>query len=834
MKGKISLLLVGLILLSTLSITMNGSANTRTGSISGTVTYSGIHDTAHEVLISAHPSLEDEPGDSVHIHGTGSYSINDLPDGTYYISAFLDIHDKQGGPPNSGEPLGWYDEDNDGHPDSVTVSGNNLTGIDILMKDIDSDYIGGTACYLGGIFSSEGRLEVGLQTEIGQEPEAYQFISLPCDEFVFSNLPPDSYYLYLFYDLNGSGNAPEQGEPFGYYDATGDGNPDQIVFNEGDVITGKDITLGGVHRVDFSATGEGNGSSWEDAFTDLQDALAIAEPGEEIWVAAGIYTPGTNRDDSFALPHGVAIYGGFNGSEAHRYQRNWSANTSVLSGEIGDPQQKNDNVYHVVTATSTTAEPIDERSILDGFTITGGYADYDDGFREKGGGLLNELGNPTLVNLNFINNYAVNHGAAIATLGNPQQLTIANCTFSGNTTGSNGAIFNNQGNIAVYNSSLVGNTGGNAGGIATIGKYDDPSAVITRIHNTILWANNGGQIYVQSDATLEVSYSLIQGGFPDGTGIVTDDPLFVDAGGGDGQYGTWDDDLHLTFNSPAKDAGNNNLIPPDIADSDGDGNMIESISLDFDGGTRIINTQVDIGADEYDEYDDPQAITGLQIAASQPALSGQAITFAARAVDGTHINYTWDFGDGNVEAGPVLSHVYLTPGIYQVILTAENDLGIKELTKNVEVSQSLVVDPGQSQETDDGILSIRSADSTAGAVTFVYTPQPEPSLTPGSLSFAGISFQLAALDAENIPIIEPSEPFSLTLNYDEATLPVGVIEENLQIYRYDSEIEDWIELVILSRVPEEDQFTVQLDHFSEFGLFAPRSTLNLYLPLIVR
>jgi hypothetical protein len=833
MKAKISLLLAGLILLSTLSIPIIGSANTRTGSISGTVTYSGIHDTDHEVSVAAHPSLQHEPVDSVHIQGPGNYSIDGLPDGDYYISAFLDIHDKHSGPPYSGEPLGWYDSNNDGNPDPVTITGNNLSGIDILMKDIESNYIQGTACYLGGIFSPTGRLEVGLQTTIGQEPMVHQFISLPCEEFAFSNIPPGSYYVYLFYDLNSSGNAPEPGEPLGYYDSNGDGVPDPVVFKDGDSITGINITLSHVHHVDFSATGDGNGSSWEDAFTDLQDALAIAEPGEEIWVAAGVYTPGTNRSDTFELQQGVAIYGGFNGTEEHRYQRNWGANTSVLSGEIGDQHSGTDNIYHVISSSGT----IDKETILDGFTISGGYASEEAG--GKGGGLNNTAGFPTLANLNFIGNYALDSGAAIATNGNTQPLTITNCTFSGNNSNANGAIFNYQGKIAVYNSSIVGNSGSNGGGIVTVGKYSDPPdpfAVITEVHNTILWDNPGGPLDVQvitgtTYATLEVSYSLIQGGFAEGIEIVTDDPLFVNAKGADNQYGTWDDDLHLQAASPAINAGNNTLIPPDSADSDGDGDLTEAIPLDFDRGIRIVNAQVDIGADEYDA---PQAITGLQIATSQPARSGQTTIFAARAENGTHISYTWDFGDGSVGTGPVIMHVYSAPGIYQVTLTAENNLGDQQTTLGFEVSQSLVVDPGQSQKTDDGILSIERADSIPGAVTFVYTPQSEPSHAPGSLAFAGISFKLAAIDAESNPIIEPSEPFILTLYYDEGSLPDGVVEEVLQIYRYDSELEDWVALDVLSRNLDEDQLIVQLDHFSEFGLFTPTSPLNLYLPLILR
>lgn len=47
----------------------------------------------------------------------------------------------------------------------------------------------------------------------------------------------------------------------------------------------------GVLFVDADATGAADGSSWADAFPDLQQALAILEAGGEVWVAEGVYRP---------------------------------------------------------------------------------------------------------------------------------------------------------------------------------------------------------------------------------------------------------------------------------------------------------------------------------------------------------------------------------------------------------------------------------------------------------------------------------------------------------------------------------------------------------------
>ena len=75
--------------------------------------------------------------------------------------------------------------------------------------------------------------------------------------------------------------------------------------------------------VDADAAGANNGSNWTDAYTDLQDALGAAAEGDEMWVAEGMYKPtsGSDRTISFDLVSGVALYGGFNGTEATRDER---------------------------------------------------------------------------------------------------------------------------------------------------------------------------------------------------------------------------------------------------------------------------------------------------------------------------------------------------------------------------------------------------------------------------------------------------------------------------------------------------------------------------------
>jgi len=111
-----------------------------------------------------------------------------------------------------------------------------------------------------------------------------------------------------------------------------------------------------------------DGHSWQKAYRNIQDALAIAPRGSRIWVAKGTYLPtdGDNRYASFFLKEGVELYGGFDGTERDLSQRDWEKNSTILSGNIGDPDDPKANSFHVVVGA--------EGAVLDGFVVTGGNA----------------------------------------------------------------------------------------------------------------------------------------------------------------------------------------------------------------------------------------------------------------------------------------------------------------------------------------------------------------------------------------------------------------------------------------------------------------------------
>ena len=242
---------------------------------------------------------------------------------------------------------------------------------------------------------------------------------------------------------------------------------------------------GNVIYVKANATGFGDGSSWANAYTSLQDALANACPGiTEIWVAGGTYyTTGTaDRFISFVLRNNLAIYGGFAGTETALNQRIVGAVTSTLLGNIGNFSISTDNSYHIVTANN-----VNNTAVLDGFRIASGYASNGSLNNDKGGGMLITSASPTIANCTFALNYATNIGGAIyATASTP---TFTNCIFENNSCGGRaGAIANYTGSNSIIEGCTFRNNLA-----TTLGGAIFNSASSPQIKNTSFYANNANQ-----------------------------------------------------------------------------------------------------------------------------------------------------------------------------------------------------------------------------------------------------------------------------------------------------------------------------------------------------
>jgi hypothetical protein len=343
-----------------------------------------------------------------------------------------------------------------------------------------------------------------------------------------------------------------------------------------------------VIRVSPTGDDRNSGSSWGLSKRTVQTAIdAASASGGEVWVKAGTYY------ERVSLKRLVYLFGGFDGTETNRSQRNWTTHRSALDGSR--------------QGSVITAAGVGSWAAIDGLTIQNGRA-------ANGGGIFCTNASPTIANNVIRTNASINGGGGGIYL-NGSSSVVANNWVEGNaTTGDGGAVYITARLLPVakiinnvFLSNLATNNSNNCRGGAI---YCDAVAEI--INNTLLnnWARTGapgtadfgGGIYcVLSGAlfanniiafgssgiraqnalpllrnncvfgNLAFNYSGVA--VPSGTnGNISVDPLLVNS-----------NDFHLSIGSPCINTGDDSVVQPD--------------RLDFDGHPRRIG-RVDMGAVE--------------------------------------------------------------------------------------------------------------------------------------------------------------------------------------------------------------------------------------------
>jgi len=233
-------------------------------------------------------------------------------------------------------------------------------------------------------------------------------------------------------------------------------------------------------------------NSWATA-CELQTAIFSANPGDQIWVAAGTYKPTTSDPDprkaTFQLEAGVAIYGGFPADGGGWETRDWVDNITTLSGDIGVVGSIADNSYHVVTGSG-----VGINAVLDGFTISAGNTE-DSG---DGGGMYNSDTSLTLTNITFSGNTASNAGGGMYNANNSSP-TLTNVTFSGNSaTNSGGGMYNSDSSPTLTNVTFSGNSATNSGGGMV--NYNKSNSKLTNVTFSNNSATDGGGMFNESSS----------------------------------------------------------------------------------------------------------------------------------------------------------------------------------------------------------------------------------------------------------------------------------------------------------------------------------------------
>ena len=240
---------------------------------------------------------------------------------------------------------------------------------------------------------------------------------------------------------------------------------------------------GQVIYVDDDAVGNNDGTSWENSYTFLQDALTTArmtdvEKPLEIRVAQGTYKPNEGllpivaprpplggipqpgvwpadqgEQARFSLIDGAVIKGGYAGfGEPDPNARDIELYQTVLSGDLNgddieaddpcdlfDEPTRSDNSDNVISSAHN-----DANAVIDGFTISGGNIwaiTFGGGPPIGGAGMLISSGSPTLIDCKFTRNVTGNYGGGLLIYGegNP---TLINCVFTENYADWGAGIYN--------------------------------------------------------------------------------------------------------------------------------------------------------------------------------------------------------------------------------------------------------------------------------------------------------------------------------------------------------------------------------------------------------
>jgi len=230
--------------------------------------------------------------------------------------------------------------------------------------------------------------------------------------------------------------------------------------------------------VDDDAAGANDGTSWGNAYTFLQEALAdarLAEKPVEIRVAQGIYRPNEGliaipkfdwRTTTFQLINDVTLKGGYagigefdpNACDIKIYQTILSGDLNDNDADVNEPEYlldeptRAENSFHVVTSRDDNPT-----AVLDGFTITGGNA--NGGFFDYGAGGLNngwfsEGSSIMVLNCTFTRNSSSGPGGGMGSFGCDP--TLVNCTFSGNSAARGGGMAS-IGSPTLVNCTFIGN-----------------------------------------------------------------------------------------------------------------------------------------------------------------------------------------------------------------------------------------------------------------------------------------------------------------------------------------------------------------------------------------
>lgn len=481
----------------------------------------------------------------------------------------------------------WDNDDGDGLDDEISFSAPGfvenynhslITGIDLT----GSNGLDGTNPANDPLFTNPGANDFTLQMgspviELGDNTVVTEIVDLAGNTRIF--------------DGDGDGTATVD---FGVYESL--------------LATDCSVFTTNIAYVDINAIGANDGSSWADAFTDLQDAITAINDClalDTMYVAEGSYFPSipAGREATFQIPADAFTYGGFSPSNGaiDLATRDFRTYLSILDGDLDVPGVNTDNARTIVKITAD--------ALIDGLTIRNAYSDDVNGsgltisgtmpvtitnctFNDNhgiAGGAIKAESELLISNSIFYNNLALLSGGAIDFgFGDSNEtFTIDNSLFYNNTSNSWGGALAMSSSIAgvvnITNTTFTKNTAGTSGDAILKFNSANPESLTLNITNTIIWDNDDDatddELVLLGFTNENFSFSLIKGldltpsNGLDGTDLAND-PLFTNPA---------TNDFTLQATSPVIDLGDDTAVtqPLDLAGNprnfDGNGDTIATV-----------------------------------------------------------------------------------------------------------------------------------------------------------------------------------------------------------------------------------------------------------------
>ena len=353
--------------------TCGGGGGQDTYSINGTVTLGSVGYGGVTITLRG-DAAEDTATDN-----SGNYTFTGLGRGNYTVTP--DLPGQTFTPPSR----------------NVDLSGSSMAGVDFSLD---------TYILSGQVTNSMGGMP-GIRVNLGGT-SAGSVMTESGGDYIFSGL------LNGLYTATPVG-APQVFDPVSSLVTVSGSHAENVDFNVPSMVW----------LVDIDEAGTGNGYSWVNAFDHPQDAMDIAFPGDQIWVAEGTYYPRDTEDTYvLSLADGVAVYGGFAGLESGLWQRDWTQNETVLDGN-GLPSPE--GYRQVIVANA-------DEALVDGFTITGGVDNFTSYFSGIGiNTSTSETIHASFINSLIIGNFGGESAPGVYIDASPDSIiTFKECEISDN------------------------------------------------------------------------------------------------------------------------------------------------------------------------------------------------------------------------------------------------------------------------------------------------------------------------------------------------------------------------------------------------------------------